>query len=111
MQAAAALVHLFLGEKLDLLQAVTIADFSFFTLCGIALFVLRAKLRDAPRPYRAWGYPWLPALFVASSAAVVVSGIFTAQREAVVRAAITIAVGLVLYVVWNRGRATATDRS
>jgi amino acid transporter len=27
-----------------------------------ALFVLRRKEPDTPRPFRAWGYPWLPAL-------------------------------------------------
>jgi APA family basic amino acid/polyamine antiporter len=36
----------------------------------LAVFVLRRKLRDVPRPYRTWGYPITPALFVASSVAV-----------------------------------------
>jgi basic amino acid/polyamine antiporter, APA family len=30
-------------------------------------------LPDAPRPYRVWGYPWLPAVFVVCAAAVLVS--------------------------------------
>jgi APA family basic amino acid/polyamine antiporter len=36
----------------------------------VAVFVLRRKLRDAPRPYRTWGYPITPALYVISSVAV-----------------------------------------
>ncbi|HEV7823134.1 MAG TPA: amino acid permease, partial [Burkholderiales bacterium] len=36
----------------------------FFTLVGIALFVLRAKEPDVPRPFRVPGYPVIPAVFV-----------------------------------------------
>lgn len=36
----------------------------FFLLVGVALFVLRAKEPDAPRPFRVPGYPVLPAIFV-----------------------------------------------
>jgi basic amino acid/polyamine antiporter, APA family len=43
-----------------------------------ALFVLRRRRPDAPRPYRAWGYPWLPAAFVAVSALMLVQ---TVRRD------------------------------
>jgi APA family basic amino acid/polyamine antiporter len=33
-----------------------------------AVFVLRRRYPDAERPFRAWGYPWSPAVFVAASA-------------------------------------------
>jgi amino acid transporter len=36
----------------------------FFLLVGVALFVLRAKEPDAPRPFRVPGYPVVPAIFV-----------------------------------------------
>ena len=36
----------------------------FFLLTGLALFVLRVREPDAPRPFRVPGYPVLPALFV-----------------------------------------------
>jgi APA family basic amino acid/polyamine antiporter len=40
------------------------------SLTVVAVFVLRRKLRDVPRPYRTWGYPITPALYVLSSLAV-----------------------------------------
>ena len=41
-----------------------------------ALFVLRWREPDAPRPFRAWGYPLAPALFTAMSAAMVVNAVW-----------------------------------
>ncbi len=35
----------------------------FYFLSVLAVFVLRWRQPDAPRPYRAWGYPWTPLLF------------------------------------------------
>jgi basic amino acid/polyamine antiporter, APA family len=106
LQAIASIVHLYVGKTLDLLQATTIVDFTFFTLCGLALFVLRRKRPAEAGAYRAWGYPWLPALFVLTSAAVVVSALFNAQRAAIERAGIAVGAGLLLYALWSR-RATA----
>ena len=40
------------------------------TLTVVAVFVLRRKLPKLPRPYRTWGYPITPALYVVSSVAV-----------------------------------------
>ena len=37
----------------------------FYGLTGLGLFVLRKRMPGAPRPYRVWGYPWLPLVFVA----------------------------------------------
>jgi basic amino acid/polyamine antiporter, APA family len=38
-----------------------------YAATGIALFVFRRRRPDLPRPYRCWGYPVVPFLFVASS--------------------------------------------
>jgi len=37
----------------------------FFILCVLAVFVLRRTRPDLPRPYKTWGYPWVPAAFIA----------------------------------------------
>jgi amino acid transporter len=47
----------------------------FLTLSGIALFVLRRRYPDAPRPFRVPGYPWVPLAFIASSAYVLYSSL------------------------------------
>ena len=43
-----------------------------FLLCGAALFALRRREPDLRRPYRAFGYPWIPALAVLAAAALLV---------------------------------------
>jgi len=44
------------------------AEWLFYMIAGSTIFVFRHREPDAPRPYRVWGYPAVPALFVAASA-------------------------------------------
>ncbi len=64
-----------------------IAMLSFFfvanyTLSYISVFVLRKREPDAPRPYRAWGYPWTTALALAASAIFLVASLVTDRDNA-----------------------------
>jgi len=36
----------------------------FYAIIAIGLFILRKKMKDHPRPYKVWGYPVVPALFI-----------------------------------------------
>ena len=47
----------------------------FFLLVGVAVFVLRVKEPDAPRPFRVPGYPVVPAIFVATCAYLLYSSV------------------------------------
>jgi basic amino acid/polyamine antiporter, APA family len=44
----------------------------FYMLTAVGLFVLRVKRADLPRPVRAPGYPWLPAIYLVATAAIAV---------------------------------------
>jgi APA family basic amino acid/polyamine antiporter len=44
---------------------VIFAALLFYALTVAAVFVLRRKHPERPRPYSCWGYPWAPALFIA----------------------------------------------
>ncbi|MEO6709926.1 MAG: amino acid permease [Planctomycetota bacterium] len=101
LQAVFGCLHLFAGETLDLLQMVTIADFTFFVLCGITLFVFRARGVGGSAAYRAFGYPWLPAVFVLASLGIVINAVLNAEAIAVRRAGAIVAAGLVLYLVFG----------
>jgi APA family basic amino acid/polyamine antiporter len=46
-----------------------------YTFGAIGVFVLRRKMPDHPRPYKVWGYPAVPLLFIAFAAFYVVSTI------------------------------------
>jgi APA family basic amino acid/polyamine antiporter len=54
----------------NLLDYVISAALLFYILTVAGLFRLRSTRPDAPRPYRCWGYPWLPALYIAGASAV-----------------------------------------
>jgi APA family basic amino acid/polyamine antiporter len=58
------------GTYSELLDYVIFAQLMFYVLTVGAVFVLRVKRPDAPRPYRAWGYPWVPAAYIVAAAAV-----------------------------------------
>jgi APA family basic amino acid/polyamine antiporter len=45
----------------------------FFALAAVAVTRLRATEPDLPRPYRAWGYPWTPLVFVIAALALTVN--------------------------------------
>jgi len=66
-----------------------------------AIFVLRAREPNAPRPYRAWGYPVTPAIFVIVSAAIVLNAFYTAPAVTFTGAAIILA-GIPLYFYFRR---------
>ena len=70
----------------------------FFTLVGIALFVLRSKEPDAPRPFRVPLYPVLPAIFVCMCGYLLYSSLTYHKGHALVGLAV-LAVGAVVLLV------------
>jgi APA family basic amino acid/polyamine antiporter len=60
------------GTYTQLLNYVIFAALLFYMLTAVGLFVLRVKRPDLPRPVRAPGYPWLPALYLVATAAIAV---------------------------------------
>src|SRR5262249_2576980 len=78
-----------------------------YALTVAALFVLRRKMPDAPRPYRCTGYPWLPGLYVLIGVAWTVNAILEKTTEALWGIAI-VAIGIPFYVFWKwRSRSQA----
>ena len=60
------------GTYGQLLDYCTFASLLFYVITIIGLFVLRKKKPDAPRPYKAWGYPILPMLYILVAGAICV---------------------------------------
>ncbi len=82
---------------------VTFASVLFGTLGGAAIFVLRARRPDAPRPYRSWGYPLVPALYVLGSLALVWNTLVERPAASVAGLGL-VAAGLPFYWYWSRQR-------
>jgi len=80
---------------------VTFASVLFGTLGGVAIFVLRARRPDAPRPYRALGYPVIPALYVLGSFALVWNTLMERPTASIAGLGL-VAMGLPFYFYWSR---------
>lgn len=74
-----------------------------YLACIGALFVLRVKRPDAPRPYRCWGYPWVPALYGIAMAGWVINTVVERPKEAG-SCVILLAVGVPLYLWCKKGK-------
>ena len=60
------------GTYNNLLDYVIFAALIFFTLTILAIFVLRVKRPDIPRPYKAFGYPVIPAIYILTTVTIMV---------------------------------------
>jgi APA family basic amino acid/polyamine antiporter len=85
---------------------VTFASVLFGTLGGAAIFVLRARRPDVPRPYRALGYPIIPALYVLGSFALVWNTLVERPTASIAGLGL-VALGLPFYFYWRRSAATS----
>jgi APA family basic amino acid/polyamine antiporter len=89
------------GGYETLFTYVTFASVLFGTLGGVAIFVLRAKKPDAPRPYRALGYPVIPALYVLGSFALTWNTLMERPGASLAGLGL-VALGLPFYMYWSR---------
>jgi amino acid transporter len=53
----------------------------FYALAVAGVFVLRRRRPELPRPYRVWGYPVVPAVFLLASGLMVLNALFTDPRN------------------------------
>jgi APA family basic amino acid/polyamine antiporter len=68
-QAGLGIIFLMFVGRFDWLFSITIfAEWLFYMLGTSTVFIFRRREPDLPRPYRTWGYPIVPALFVAAAA-------------------------------------------
>jgi basic amino acid/polyamine antiporter, APA family len=91
----------------DLLAGVVFADWIFFGLGAASVFALRRSRPDAMRPYRAWGYPVVPMLFVAAAVVGIASAYISALRISLMGTGL-LAVGVLVYGVTRRRVAMST---
>ena len=68
------------GSYSDLLDYVIFAQLLFYVLAVGAVFRLRVKRPDAPRPYKAWGYPLVPAAYIVAATALMIDLLIVKPR-------------------------------
>lgn len=89
------------GNLGTLLSGVVFADWIFFGLGAASVFALRRSMPDAPRPYRTFGYPVVPAFFVVAAIAGIVSSFYKSLRMSLLGTAM-LAAGVVVFVLVRR---------
>jgi basic amino acid/polyamine antiporter, APA family len=70
-QAAWAIVLCFSGSYNNLLDYVVIAVLLFYIISIAGIFILRVREPERPRPYKAWGFPFVPAIYILSALTIV----------------------------------------
>ncbi len=100
-QAAWASVLALSGSYDALTDSVIFASWLFYGLVTASLFVFRKTMPDAARPYRAFGYPVVPMVFVLVTAALLINTFVAAPGEAL-RGVALLAAGLPFYWYWSR---------
>jgi len=86
-------------------QLVSYTGFAIVLFSGVAVaavFVLRRRSPDERRPFRTWGYPWAPAVFVVACAGMLLNEVWRNGATALAGVAV-IGAGIPVYW-WMRGR-------
>jgi basic amino acid/polyamine antiporter, APA family len=98
----AIILVLFWGTFENLISYVVFTDWIFFGLTATCVFALRRRHPGSQRPYRTWGYPLTPLLFVALALWFVVNTLIEKPEQAWA-GIIFLALGVPVYYYW-RGR-------
>ena len=91
------------GSYGELLDYVIFAVMIFYVLTIIGLFILRRKRPDAERPYKAFGYPVIPAIYVIAASFIALNLLISAKTRAQAWPGLLIVLmGIPVYFWWRR---------
>jgi len=68
----------------QLTDMIIFAVFIYYGATTLGVFILRKKLPAAPRPYKVWGYPLVPAIVILFCVVLIINTIFSRPREAAI---------------------------
>ncbi len=101
VQALWASVLALSGSYDALTDYVIFGSWIFYGLTTASVFIFRRRLPDAERPYRAWGYPLVPVLFLLVTGFLLINTLLTSPRRSLIGLGL-IALGLPVYWYWSR---------
>jgi amino acid transporter len=97
------------GTYEELYSLFVFAVWIFFALTAIALLRLRKKEPNLVRPYRAWGYPWTPLVFLIAAVALTVNLWMVRPVRSSLGLAVILA-GIPFFHHWRRPRSSSSSR-
>lgn len=83
-QAVWACLLVLSGTFDQLTDMIIFAVFIYYGATTLGVFILRRKMPHAPRPYKVWGYPFVPAIVILFCAVLLINTIFSRPREATI---------------------------
>jgi APA family basic amino acid/polyamine antiporter len=108
-QGAWASVLVLSGTFDQLTDMLIFAVFIFYGATSLGVFILRRKMREVHRPYKVWGYPVVPAIFIIFCICLVFNTIITRPREAAI-GIILILSGIPVYYLLQKRFSTRNDQ-
>jgi APA family basic amino acid/polyamine antiporter len=106
VQCGLAIVLLLLGGSFRQFFSLAIfAEWMFYMIAGSTVFVFRRREPNAERPYRVFGYPVVPALFVLASATLLYYT-FTDNLKSSAGGCLAILAGVPVFYFFSRRRAS-----
>jgi APA family basic amino acid/polyamine antiporter len=101
VQAVWASILCLSGSYGQLLDYTIFAVLLFYILTLVGLFILRRTRPDAPRPYRAIGYPWLPAIYIVMALFIDVV-LLLYKPQYTWPGLVIVLMGIPVYFLWSR---------
>lgn len=89
------------GSYDNLTDSAIFALTLFYAFVAGSVFIFRRRMPNAPRPYRTWGYPLVPIVFLVVTAWLILTTIWNTPRQSAIGLGL-IAIGLPVYLVWSR---------
>ena len=88
------------GQYQGLYTKVIFSEYLFYALVTAGIFILRRRMPGLKRPYRTWGYPFVPAIFVILSAIVLINTLWQQWSDTVWGLAL-VGSGVPAYFLWR----------
>lgn len=104
MQGGWACLLVLSGSFDQLTDMLIFAAFFFYGATAFGVFLMRIREPNTERPYKVWGYPVVPALFVLFCVALIIITCFNHPREAAIGTVLMLS-GVPFYYFWNKNPA------
>mgnify|MGYP001158231735 FL=1 len=89
------------GTFEEIITLVVFVNFMMWIAASSTVFVLRKKQPELERPYKVWGYPYVPAFFIIFSSAIMINTFFESPQQSLMGIGLTL-LGIPAYLYWKK---------